>query len=357
MRPPSIAWVLSSLGCGGAERVATLVVDALAQRGHRCTILTLDPGADDFHAVPAGVARVRVAGPGASRSLAHAIANNAIGVVALGRELTRLRPDVVVSFGDTTNVKAILAGAAARVPVVVSERVDPSTVDIGRAWDRLRRLTYPRAATIVVQTEAVRAWAQRHGERVVVIPNPVELDMDVDGPRTGDIVAVGRLVPQKGFDALVRALARLAGGRLSILGEGAARAELEALARRLGVADRVALPGQVTDVRERLRRAQLFVLSSRFEGFPNALLEAMAAGAPIVATDCPSGPREILRDVPEALLVAPGNDEALAAAIDAMLRDPERRRACGRSARAAADRFALPRVVDAWESVIERVAR
>lgn len=360
MQPLSIAWVLSSLGCGGAERVATMLVGALAERGHRCTLVTLDPTAVDFHAVPAGVARVRVDGPGPSRSTAQAIRHNVGGVVGLAGALRRLRPDVVVAFGDTTNVKAVLASAIARLPAVVSERVDPSTVDIGRAWDRLRRLAYPRASALVVQTEAVRAWADRHSRRVAVIPNPVALGGTPAHARSNEIVAIGRLVAQKGFDVLVRAFARAAppAWRLAILGEGSERTAIETLARRLGVADRVVLPGQVDDVRERLRDAGMFASSSRFEGFPNALLEAMAEGVPIVATHCASGPREILRDVPEAILVVPDDVDALARAIAVMIADDARRDACGRSARAAAQRFALPTVVDAWESVIERaVAR
>jgi GalNAc-alpha-(1->4)-GalNAc-alpha-(1->3)-diNAcBac-PP-undecaprenol alpha-1,4-N-acetyl-D-galactosaminyltransferase len=98
------------------------------------------------------------------------------------------------------------------------------------------------------------------------------------------------------------------------------------------------------------------VLSSRFEGFPSALLEAMAAGAPIVATDCKSGPHEILRDCSEALLVPPDDADELAAALRIMLSDPASRRACGRSARAAARRFAIANVVDAWESVLARAS-
>jgi GalNAc-alpha-(1->4)-GalNAc-alpha-(1->3)-diNAcBac-PP-undecaprenol alpha-1,4-N-acetyl-D-galactosaminyltransferase len=360
--PLSIAWVLSSLACGGAERVATLVAGALAERGHRCTIVTLDPHAVDFHAVPPGVARVRLAGPGPSGSIVQALRNNAGSVLTLARALGRVQPDVVLSFGDTTNVKTILAGVAARMPVVVSERVDPRTIDIGRAWDRLRRLAYPRAAALVVQTEAVRAWAEGHcaADRVAVIPNPVEPDDDDERARADEIVAVGRLVPQKGFDVLLRAFARIADDhpswRLAVLGDGPLHGELGLLARRLGIADRVALPGQVADVRERLRRAGSFVLSSRFEGFPNALLEAMAAGAPIVATDCKSGPHEILRDCPEALLVPPDDADELAAALRIMLSDAASRRTCGRSARAAARRFGLENVVDAWESVLARAS-
>jgi GalNAc-alpha-(1->4)-GalNAc-alpha-(1->3)-diNAcBac-PP-undecaprenol alpha-1,4-N-acetyl-D-galactosaminyltransferase len=277
--------------------------------------------------------------------------------------LNGVQPDVVLAFGDTTNVKTLLAAGLHRIPAVVSERVDPSTVDIGREWSLLRRFAYPRAAAVVVQTERVRAWAERivAADRVHVIGNPVEIDeRSPTLVREPEIVAIGRLVAQKGFDVLLRAFACVAARhpswRLVILGEGPLRAELHALAMQLAIVDRVELAGQVHDVRTRLRRAGLYVSSSRFEGFPNALVEAMAEGTAIVATDCPSGPAEILRDCPEAPLVPVADEAALADALAEMLADPERRRVCGSSARRCVARYTLPAVVDVWESLLVRAA-
>jgi GalNAc-alpha-(1->4)-GalNAc-alpha-(1->3)-diNAcBac-PP-undecaprenol alpha-1,4-N-acetyl-D-galactosaminyltransferase len=358
-----IAIVASSLGCGGMERVATLLAGALGQRGHACTLMTLGPRTLDFHAVPSGVQRVSLDVVGESDSTSAAVRNNVRAVRVLARALASARPDVVLALGDTTNVKTLIAARIAGVPVVVSERIDPTTVVIGRAWSALRRLSYSRAAAVVVQTESVRAWAERlvGRGRVEVIGNPVDLGVAPTAvERRREIVAIGRLVPQKGFDVLLRAFAEVAGDhpewRLTICGEGPARGELTALAAQLGIADRVAMPGQVHDVRQRLRDASLFVLSSRFEGFPNALLEAMAAGIAIVATRCPSGPSEILRDCAPAILAPVDDAAALAAAIAVMLADPARRIACGRAARIAAQRFDAPAVVDVWESVLARAA-
>lgn len=345
------------------ERVATLLAGALVQRGHSCTLMTLGPRTLDFHAVPIGVERVSLDVVGESGSTAAAVRNNVRAVRVLARALASARPDVVLALGDTTNVKTLLAAGVSDLPVVVSERIDPSTVDIGLAWSALRRLAYSRAAALVVQTESVRPWAERlvGRGRVDVIGNPVELGVAPEpGERAREIVAIGRLVPQKGFDALLRAFARVAERRpdwsLTIFGDGPARVELTALAAELGIADRVAMPGQAHDVQERLRRASLFVLSSRFEGFPNALIEAMAAGTAVVATRCPSGPSEILRDCAPAILVPVDDVAAMATAIEAMLDDRERRLACGRAARVAAQRFAAPAIVDVWESVLVRAA-
>lgn len=352
----AIAFVISSLGSGGAERVVTLLAGALAALGHRVDLLTLDPSTPDFHGVPTGVERVAIDGAAESRSLPAAVAHNLQAVVRLARVLAKRRPDVVVAFGDTTNVKALLAGALARMPVVVSERVDPSTVDIGRAWTRMRAATYGRAAALVVQTESVRPWAARMiaADRVAVIGNPVALPPDtVARARGREIVAVGRLVPQKGFDVLLAAFAGLAdrSWRLSILGDGSGRETLLAQRDALGLADRVTFTGVVPDVAERLSRAGLFVLPSRFEGFPNALVEAMAHGAPIVASDCPSGPAEILAGV-DAPLVPVGDVAALGRALAQMTGDASRRERCGAQARARAAEFGLSVVAGAWERLL-----
>lgn len=360
--PLHIAWVLSSLGCGGAERVVLLLAQTLAARGHRCTLVTLDPRAPDFYPVPAAVARVRLALPGHSGSALAAIRNNVVGLGTLGLGLHRLAADVVVSFGDTTNIKTILASTGRRWPVVVSERVDPATVQLPPAWTWLRARTYRRAAALVVQTESVRAWAERHVDatKVAVIGNPVAPSTHDASVRGDEIVLVGRLVPQKGFDLLLHAFAEAArehpSWRVCILGEGPQRAELRALADRLGIAANVELVGEVRDVRARLARAGLFVLASRFEGFPNALLEAMAEGCPVIATDCPSGPAEILRDCPDAALVPTNDADALATAIGRMLSSAELRRRCGDAVRRASIRFAPDAIAAAWERVLLRAA-
>jgi glycosyltransferase involved in cell wall biosynthesis len=359
----AVAFVISSLGSGGAERVVVLLAAALAELGHRVAIVTLDPSQPDFHRAPPGVERIAVAAAGASRSLGAALANNLVAVGRLARALARQRPEVVVAFGDTTNVKALLAGAVARVPVVVSERVDPDTVAIGRAWSRLRDATYRRAAALVVQTSSVRPWAARRIDpaRVVVIGNPVAMPAaptaDRDRDRDREIVAIGRLVPQKGFDVLLPAFAALPdrSWRLSILGDGPLRAALQAQRDALGLGDRVTFTGVVDDVARRLARAGLFVLPSRFEGFPNALVEAMSHGVPVVASDCPSGPAEILAGV-DAPLCPVGDVAALRDAMAAMIADAPRRARCGAQARARAEAFAVPVVADAWERLLVRVA-
>jgi len=216
----------------------------------------------------------------------------------------------------------------------------------------------------VVQTESVAQWARRFvaAERVYVIPNPVRPPPpvrsrpDALGNRC-TVIAVGRLTPQKGFDLLLNAFARaalpLTAWQLVILGEGPERPALEAQIRMLGLEHNVLMPGVVADPERWLQHAELFVLSSRFEGFPNALLEGMSCGLAVVAFDCPSGPGEIIRTEQTGLLIPPADTDALTAAIARLARDPDLSRRLGTAAALdVAQRFNLNRVAELWEAVL-----
>jgi glycosyltransferase involved in cell wall biosynthesis len=356
--------VVSSLGPGGTERVVATLAGAWAARGHGVTIATLsDAAAAPFYGLHPAVGHLPL---GVARDSAHlpaALANNVRTVRALRRLFAGRRPDVVVSFGDTTNVACLAAAAGLRIPVVVAERCDPRLTPANPAWRALRRAAYPLAATVVAQTQAAASWFRAGGvRRVAVIPNPVALPVRAGAaadPWPGGaplLLGVGRLVAQKGFDLLVGAFARVAPGfpdwRLLILGEGPERARLESLAARPGLAERVRLPGVSADPAPAYRRASLFALPSRFEGFPNALVEAMACGLPVVAADCPSGPAEIVRHGVDGLLVPAGDEAALAAALARLMADPGARRALGDAARGVTERFSLERVLGLWDAVL-----
>lgn len=356
-----IGCVIASLGSGGAERVMLSLCTAWAERGDTVTLFTFDDGRQDFHAVPVGVTRVALDIAGVSTSPLGAIRANASRLRTLRRALRREPLDVIVSFTDRTNVSTLLAARGLGIPVVISERIDPRRHDIGTAWSALRRLTYRRATALVVQTERVRSWAEMHvaPSRVHVVGNPlreVAAPPVSAGDRAATISAVGRLVPQKGFDTLLRAFALVhrthPTWRLVISGEGPQRASLEAQVRELGLEAVVSLPGRTNAVDDVLAGSAVFVLSSRYEGFPNVLLEAMACGCACVATDCDSGPSDLLEHEVLGLLVPVNDAAALAGAMTRVLDDPALRSRLGDSARASTQRFAPARTMQAWDDVL-----
>ena len=302
-----IAFVLPEIGPGGAERVATLLAGAWRQAGHSVTLLTLDDGSvPPFHAIPDGVEHRPLALQRTSRGLVDAVVANVGRVTRLRGALLDIAPDVVVSFIDQANVLTLLAAWRTGIPVVASERVVPNCQPLGRAWRTLRRLTYPWAARLVAPTKAMAAMMRRWSPRPVeVIPNPVSAPSGVSAERGKNVLAVGRLVPQKGFDRLIDAFFALPEDwTLTIAGEGPERGRLEALAAG---SSRIHLPGVIADLGPLYATCGMFVLSSHYEGFPNALAEAMSAGCPCVAVDCLTGPAEMIVSGVNGLLVSPSD--------------------------------------------------
>jgi glycosyltransferase involved in cell wall biosynthesis len=367
-----VTLIISSLRAGGAERVLSRMANYWAERGWPVTMVTLEPTSSDFYSLHPAVERVGLGVSGVSTSIWRAVRNNLHRIRMLRRAIRASRPEVVIAFMAPTTVDTLLAARTEHVPVIVSERTDPVRAPLSGIWSALRHLTYPWAQAVVVQTPDVERWAGDFLRKDVVhvIPNPVSTSSfratpSLDGANfvseTDDgrhhVVAMGRLETVKGFDLLLQAFAACRDRRpdwtLTILGEGTERHQLEALAKQLGVESHVRLPGTVADPTPILRRADLFVLSSRYEGFPNALLEAMALGRAVIATDCASGPGRIVRDDVDGVVVPTGDRNALADAMAALMDDEPRRVRLGEHAVDVTERFEVRRIMERWETVIE----
>lgn len=364
-RARHVALVLPTLGPGGAERVASSLASCWIEAGHEVGLITISSPESDAYPLGPAVRRIALDRLKVSRNPVEGLLRASGRVLALRRALGELHPDVVISFLQHTNVMTLLAMAGRRVPVFVCERSDPRQNLMGRQWAPLRRALYPWAAGVVVQTEAVAAWARAFCPRVHVIPNFVARPSRTanpgaeEGPKT--LVTLGRLERVKGFDLLIEAFARVCGRHgdwsLRILGEGPERPRLEALLASLHLEDRVSLPGRVPDPERHLSAAHAFALSSRYEGFPNALLEAMASGLPIVAFDCPSGPAEIVVHERNGLLVKPEDVAELAAALDRLMTSAAERRRLGQSAREIAVRLSPGAVLEKWSALLSGESR
>jgi glycosyltransferase involved in cell wall biosynthesis len=358
-----VAIVLHALGCGGAERAATLVADGLAARGHRVTVMTLDDGSSGFWPLRPDVERVALDLSAPSRSLVGALRENRRRVRVLREALARVAPDVVISFVLETNVLAWLATRPLRTPLIASERTDPRLHAGRRAWRALGRFAYRRSELVVANSASVAGWlegALGHG-RVAWVPNMVAVPEPAAVHASGErpfVLALGRLDAVKGHAELLQAFAccaAAAGYDLVIVGHGPERARLEELARTLGIDARVRFTGALPDPTPLLRSAAFFALSSRYEGFPNALLEAMAHGLAAVATDTGAGACELIEHETSGLLVPPGDRAALAAALERLCADEALRATLGEAARARARSYVPERVVPLWEAAVERV--
>lgn len=359
-----IALVISSLAAGGAQRVIVDLAKHLASKGHCVTLVTYsDPRMDHF-AVPPGIERIALNLLWPTKGLLDSVASNFRRVSRLRAALVTVKPDVVVSFIDLTNVLVLAATRGLDIPVVISERIHPHFHKIDFQWRIARRLLYPFADRLVVQTAVIARWARWVVSRrkVRVIPNSVTSFGTDERPTSREdvVVAVGRLHSQKGFDLLIRAFADSHiwqnGWRLVIVGDGPERANLDALVAERDLQSSVSLPGETARPQDWYRRCGIFVLSSRFEGFPNVLLEAMSFGAPCVTFDCPSGPAEIVRPGIDAVLLPQEDAEGLASTLSRLARDSEARKSLGSAAARIGSRFSPELVFAEWERLLGEVA-
>jgi len=287
---------------------------------------------------------------------------------ALRRVLRDVQPVVALSAMHTANV--VLALAAHGLPGVLtvgSEHNFPPKAPMGPIWETLRRHAYGHLHAVVALTHECAHWLERHSHArcVPVIPNPVAWPLSQHAPQVSPAIAcapgrqillgVGRLSDEKNFTTLIAIFARLATAHpdwdLVILGEGPQRAALAAQVRAGALAQRVFLPGSVGNIGDWYAQASLYAMSSHFEGFPNTLVEAMAHGVPAVSFDCDTGPRDIIRHGIDGLLVAPGDADGMASALDRLMCDAHARAGFAQRAVDARERFSMVKISRMWEAV------
>ncbi|NEX92353.1 glycosyltransferase [Caulobacter sp. 17J65-9] len=266
-----------------------------------------------------------------------------------------------------TNVMVALAGIGLGCRVVGSERSSPANSPLSRTWSVLRRFAYGLLDETLAQTGGAADWlrANTFARRVRVIPNAITLPVPDNSPTldpaavcpAGPVVlGVGRLAPVKRFELLVEAFAQAAPAHpdwtLVLLGEGPERDRLERLVADHGLAGRILLPGRAGNMTAWYQRASLLALTSWHEGFPNVLLEAMAHGVPVASVDCPDGPRAIVRDGVDGLLVSPPEADAFGRALGGLMGDDVRRARMSDAAREVLDRFSEHAVMQLWDEAI-----
>ena len=355
-----ITCIVPTLGGGGAERVMTHLCAGLLARGHEITLLTLNNDVPDFYPVPEGITRVRVQ------------VNRAGDLGWWGRlgrmwrlccVVRRTKPETVINF---RSLFGCWTAWWLRIPFVFAEHTDISKVRLSKEELKRRNFILKRAHAVVVLSEKDKAYIAHHypAWRAEVIYNPAlraKGSAKEDKPHFLDgrynVLAVGRLTRQKGFDRLLESWNLIRDEfpewRLSVVGAGEEEANLKSLADTLDVLGSVNFVPPVKNMAAVYAHADVYAMSSRFEGFPMVLLEAMSAGLPAVSFIC-NGPDMIIRDGVDGFLVPQGDTDKLARRLAELMRDETKRREMGEKAKEVSHRFTQESFLDAYERLCMR---
>lgn len=279
-------------------------------------------------------------------------------VRALRDVLVRIDPDTVFSLLGETNIVSVAASTGLRHRVVISERNDPSRQRLDAPWNDLRPIFYPMAHAVSANSHGALASMRAYcpEAKLCYLPNSVRLPASIeDETRSNAVLFVGRLAPQKAPDVLIEAFARFRRNApawtLHVAGAGPLAEQLHAQVRDLGLLQNVTFHG-VVDPAPLFETCRIFVLPSRFEGTPNALLEAMAHRMPCIASDASPGPLQLIQDESTGLVVKTGSAEHLADAMTTLARNDRLGRALGAAARERVRDLSLDRVGPVWDRVV-----
>jgi glycosyltransferase involved in cell wall biosynthesis len=269
----------------------------------------------------------------------------------------------------TSNILLALASfGMASIKTIGSERTTPLRPSISFIWSVLRKYTYGLLGAIVSMSEDGRNWFQKntYAKKVLAMPNPVTWPLPLLEPllypprfQPRILLGVGRLIEEKGFELLFEVFIELKDKYpewgLAIVGDGPLRSFLEQRIKQSGLQNRVFLPGRVGNIGKWYESADIFALSSLYEGFPNVLVEAMAYGLPVVSFDCNSGPRDIIRHEIDGLLVRQGSKSDLTKALDRLMSDDLLRKKYSERALEVRERFSMENISEMWDRLFDEL--
>tara|TARA_B100000902_G_scaffold80338_1_gene84998 strand:- start:403 stop:1515 length:1113 start_codon:yes stop_codon:yes gene_type:complete len=366
----NIIIVVSAMNLGGAQRVVSILCNHWLDNGHKVTLISTFTGEKkDHYSVGKGAKLLTL-------KISPNFANNKIlklpfKVIQLRKLIKKENPDIVISFLTRINTAATISTIGLKTPLIISERIwTPfATLNSNLFW--FYRILFKKVLKTVVQTQKSMTWLKCHFPSldVEVIPNPVLYPIPLQqgiivepqkfiSRKRKLILACGRLHKSKQFDLLIKSFMQIQKDfidwDLAILGEGEEKERLEKLLHDMDCKSRVFLPGAIGNMSEWYERADVFVLSSLVEGFPNALLEAMSYGLPCISFDCHTGPREIIQDGFDGILIDPDEKiSGLKKALKEVLGDEVLREKIAKNALQVRSRYSVDCIMKRWDKILE----
>jgi GalNAc-alpha-(1->4)-GalNAc-alpha-(1->3)-diNAcBac-PP-undecaprenol alpha-1,4-N-acetyl-D-galactosaminyltransferase len=367
-----ITLVISSLSSGGAERAFVLLAEGFLKINYQVTLITIAGKERDFYKLPSQVSRLALNIAGTSHNTVEALKNNLQRILVLRKAIQSTNPDLVISSLPATNVLTILSLFQTKIPLIINEQNHTPDISKKTNWHTIRKLLYKHANKLVSASQELdQSFQWLPSNKRAVIYNPLVKipesdwieekflqDLKIDSHKNW-ITSMGRLTEQKGFDILINAFSRMAhqypDWQMLIIGEGHLRAELLALIERLNLSSQVILVGRLKNPFPLLKKSEFFVMASRWEGFGMVHAEALACGVPIIATDCPAGPKEIIRHNIDGILVENQNELDLSTAIEKLISHPEERKHLAHHTTEVTKRFELEKIIAEWDSLIQEI--
>ncbi len=347
-----ITFIISSLSSGGAERVMVNIANHLSQH-HDVYILTYSTE-KPYYALSQKIRHIKLDILQHASSKLASFKNSIHRLLILKKTLKVIDADVNVSFMTQTNVLSIIASKLNMQKIIISERIAYEFLS-SKTIRILRKMVYPLADMLIVQTDADKE-NYSFMKNVAVIPNPVIVPKSIEHQKEHIVLAVGRLEKQKGFDKLIHAFSQTKNHnwKLLIAGEGREKKELLHLINTLQTQN-ITLLGNQKEIFKWYSKASIFVLSSNQEGFPNALLEAMACGTAAISYDCPYGPSEIIHDGINGLLIENQNINKLANAIQRLIDDTALKDKLSQNALKIKEKYDIDTIASLWEKTFKKV--
>lgn len=370
----SIAFYIGGLCIGGAERVICNLAEYFYSEGYRVTMVTKVRDEKEYELNP-GIRRI-IADITLEEETSSRIHNLFARINKLRRIWKDVKPDVIISFIRKNNLMAIASAAPLGIPVVVSVRSAPERELKGFGFKTISFLLFRKAAGVVLQTrEAYEFFPGYIKAKAVVLPNSINSEFlrvseEIAKERNSDInsvykenkiITVGRIDDNKNQRLLVDAYAKIAmqypDWRLDLIGDGSGKQALEEYVNTLPCKDRIHFTGAVNDVAKRMSEASIFVLPSKIEGMPNALIEAMVMGMACISTDCPcGGPRDLIAaDESNGILVPVDSVDSMAMALKRLITNDTLRESMGDNAKKIINTLHPDSVNKQWKHYIENV--